>query len=396
MLKNNIKLSLILKNFYNRLFKTKTVGILNEHLVDYPTPSNINYLWSFGALSGFFLGIQIITGIILAMHYTPHMDYAFMSVEHIMRDVNHGDTIRYMHSNGASFFFIVTFLHIGKNLYNKAYIGSKFVLWISGLLIFILMMATAFFGYMLPWGQMSYWGATVITNLFTAIPYFGNDLAEWLWGGYSIGNPTLNRFYSFHYLCPFLIVGVLLVHLQLLHLKGSTNPLDIFPHADRVSFYPKYYLKDLLIIFCIISSFIYIVFFEPNFFSDPENYILADTEHTPHHLVPEWYFLPFYAILRGIEDKLGGFIAMGASLIIFFLLPAFDHGYMAESAKHSKIHKILFYFFCINFFALMYLGGAEIGINTIFWIHFWSISYFVVLFLYARVNLMYPVDTYLH
>jgi ubiquinol-cytochrome c reductase cytochrome b subunit len=245
-----------------RLVNIPILSIINNHLIDYPTPSNINYFWGFGSLAGLCLGIQILTGILLAMHYTPHVEWAFNSVEHIMRDVNNGWLIRYSHANGASMFFIVTYVHIARGLYFRSY--RKTILWCSGVIIFLLMMATAFMGYVLPWGQMSFWGATVITNLFSAIPVIGTSIATWLWGGFAIDNATLNRFFSLHYLLPFSIVGLVLTHLSILHLSGSTNPLSICSKVDRISFYPYFYVKDLFGLLILFLCFSYLVFFNPN------------------------------------------------------------------------------------------------------------------------------------
>lgn len=299
----------------------KSFFILKEHLIRYPTPLNFNYFWSFGSLAGIFLAIQLITGIMLAMHYTPHVSFAFISIEHIMRDVNYGWLLRYMHANGASFFFIMVYAHIVRGIYYTSYKYPYQNLWRIGVIIFILMMATAFMGYVLPWGQMSFWGATVITNLFTAIPLIGESIALWLWGGFSVDNATLNRFFSLHYLLPFLILGVVLLHLITLHIPGSTNPLKINFFIERIPFFPYYYHKDLFSLLIILFIYIYFVGYFPNFLGHPDNYIEANPLSTPSHIVPEWYFLPFYAMLRSIPDKLGGVLCMFGSLIILFFLP---------------------------------------------------------------------------
>jgi quinol-cytochrome oxidoreductase complex cytochrome b subunit len=270
-----------------RIINIPLISILNSHIIDYPTPSNINYFWDLGALAGLCLAIQIITGILLAMHYTAHVDWAFNSIEHIMRDVNNGWLIRYVHSNGASMFFIVTYIHIGRGLYFKSY--RKTVLWYTGIIIFFLMIMTAFMGYVLPWGQMSFWGATVITNLFSAVPLVGESIAKWLWGGFSVANPTLNRFFSLHYLVPFLIVGLVLTHISILHVNGSTNPLGICSKADQITFYPYFYIKDLFAFLILIFIFSFFVFFSSNTLGHPDNYIRADSIVTPTHIIPEWY-----------------------------------------------------------------------------------------------------------
>ena len=301
--------------------KHPLVAFISSHIIEYPTPLNLNYMWSFGSAAGICLVIQIVTGIFLAMHYTPHIDYAFSSIEHIMRDVNNGWLIRYLHANGASIFFIVVYCHIFRGLYYGSYTKPRGLLWGSGVVIFILMMATAFMGYVLPWGQMSFWGVTVITNLFSAIPFIGKSIVEWLWGGFSVDNATLNRFFSLHYLLPFLIAGMTIVHLALLHQHGSNNPLGVDTKVNKIPFYPYFYVKDLLSFFFLLWLFSLFVFFHPNAMGHPDNYIPADSLQTPAHIVPEWYFLPFYAILRAIPHKVGGVVFMGGSLVILFLLP---------------------------------------------------------------------------
>ena len=274
-----------------RLIRIPIISIVNDHLVDYPTPINLNYFWGFGSLAGICLVVQIVTGVCLAMHYSPEVSLAFNSIEHIMRDVNNGWLLRYTHANGASMFLMVVYIHIGRGLYYTSYGYPRLFLWYSGVIIFILMMATAFMGYVLPWGQMSFWGATVITNLFSAIPYIGESISFWLWGGFSVDNATLNRFFSLHYLLPFLIVSLVVIHLSLLHLEGSSNPLGVCTKIDKVGFYPYFYLKDLFGFICFLLLFSYFLFFEPNLMGHPDNYIRADALITPTHIVPEWYFL---------------------------------------------------------------------------------------------------------
>jgi len=270
--------------------KDYLLAILDSHIINYPTPINLNYFWSFGSAAGICLGIQIITGIFLAMHYSSHIDLAFNSVEHIMRDVNNGWLLRYAHANGASMFFIVVYCHIFRGLYYGSYIFPRGRLWATGVILFLLMMATAFMGYVLPWGQMSFWGATVITNLFSAIPFVGQNIVEWLWGGFSVGNPTLNRFFSLHYLLPFLIAGLTIIHLSLLHKEGSNNPLGINTNVDTVSFYPYFYVKDLFSFLIFLFIFSFFIFYYPNILGHPDNYIPANSLVTPPHIVPEWYF----------------------------------------------------------------------------------------------------------
>ena len=342
-----------------RLNKHSLLAFVDSHIISYPTPVNLNYMWSFGSTAGICLVIQILTGIFLAMHYTPHIDLAFNSVEHIMRDVNNGWLIRYLHANGASMFFIVVYCHIFRGLYFGSYIYPRGQLWASGVIIFLLMMATAFMGYVLPWGQMSFWGATVITNLFSAIPFIGGSIVEWLWGGFSVDNATLNRFFSLHYLMPFAIAGLTLVHLSLLHTVGSNNPLGVNTNVDSVSFYPYFYVKDLLAFFILIALFSFFVFFYPNALGHSDNYIPANPLVTPPHIVPEWYFLPFYAILRSIPDKLGGVAAMGGAILILLLLPHINTSEI-RSAKFRPIYAISYWFFAANFLLLGWIGQKPV------------------------------------
>jgi len=306
----NLLFSTSFINTNSRWIKNYIISIFTNHLIKYPTPININYAWSFGSLAGICLIIQILTGIFLAMHYTAHIDLAFSSVEHIMRDVNNGWLIRYAHANGASMFFIVVYCHIFRGLYYGSYIHPRELLWCSGVLMFILMMATAFMGYVLPWGQMSFWGATVITSLFTAIPFIGSVIVDWLWGGFTVSNATLNRFFSLHFFLPFALAGLSLLHLALLHKDGSNNPLGVDSHVDKISFYPYFFVKDLFAFFSFLFFFFIFLFYFPNILGHPDNYIPADPMQTPPHIVPEWYFLPYYAILRSIPDKLGGVLAI--------------------------------------------------------------------------------------
>lgn len=294
------------------------LGFVNDHLKNYQTPKNLSYLWNFGSLAGITLVIMILTGLFLAMHYVPHIDHAFNSVEHIMRDVNAGWLIRYIHMNGASLFFIVVYIHIFRGMYYGSYKEPRQLLWMFGVVIFLVMMATAFMGYVLPWGQMSFWGATVITNLFSAIPFVGQAIVEWLWGGYSVGGPTLNRFFVLHYLFPFILIALTFLHLAALHRFGSNNPkgidVDKTSGVDTIPFHPYYTIKDYFGLGVYLMIFAGFVFFAPNFFGEPDNYIPANPLVTPPHIVPEWYFLPFYAILRSIPNKLLGVIAMFSSI----------------------------------------------------------------------------------
>jgi len=339
--------------------KDALLSFIDSHIINYPTPINLNYLWSFGSVAGICLVIQILTGIFLAMHYCPHVDFAFSSVEHIMTDVRYGWLIRYVHANGASMFFIVVYCHIFRGLYFGSYIYPRGRLWASGVIIFLLMMATAFMGYVLPWGQMSFWGATVITNLFSAIPYVGPSIVEWLWGGFSVGNATLNRFFSLHYLMPFVIVGLVIVHLALLHRVGSSNPLGINTNVETISFYPYFFVKDLFAFFILALVFSFFVFFYPNVLGHSDNYIPANPLSTPAHIVPEWYFLPFYAILRSIPDKLGGVVAMISAILVLLLLPVINTS-KVRSSKFRPIFGVAYWFLVSDFLILGWIGQKPV------------------------------------
>lgn len=360
----------------------------SAHLLSYPAPRVLTYAWSFGAIAGLCLVNQIITGVFLAMHYTPNCDFAFLSIEHIMNDVNYGWLIRYFHSNGASMFFIMIYFHIFKGLYHGSYIAPRKILWVSGILIFVLMMATAFLGYVLPWGQMSFWGATVITNLFSAIPFVGSSIVEWLWGGFSVDNPTLNRFFSLHYLLPFAIVGLVLVHLTLLHEKGSNNPVGINENVPVSYFYPNYYVKDLLAFFAFLVFFSLFVYFSPNALGHTDNDIPANALVTPPHIVPEWYFLPFYAILRSIPDKLGGVLAMGGAIVALLILP-FIVTTVKRPIKYRTIYNFSYFLWLLNFFILGWIGQQpvispyiEIGMASTAFYFFFLLVYFPLLTLF--------------
>jgi len=343
----------------SRWNKDYLVSFVSSHIVDYPAPINLSYAWSFGSLAGICLVVQIVTGIFLTMHYTPHIDLAFSSVEHIMRDINNGWIIRYLHANGASMFFIVVYCHIFRGIYYGSYQQPRAFLWCSGVLIFILMMATAFLGYVLPWGQMSFWGATVITNLFSAIPVVGDYIVQWLWGGFSIDNATLNRFFCFHFILPFGIAGMVLIHLALLHRDGSNNPLGIDSSLDKISFYPYYYVKDLFALMVFITFYSFFLFLAPNYLGHPDNYIPADPMATPAHIVPEWYFLPFYAILRSIPGKISGVSAMGGAIVVLFFLP-FLNTSNVRSSTFRPIYGAAFWLIIFDFFFLGWIGQAPI------------------------------------
>ena len=338
-------------------YRLPVFAFMNHQLVDYPTPRNLNYWWNFGSLAGIALVLQIVTGIVLAFHYTPQADLAFASVEHIMRNVNYGWLLRYAHANGASMFFVVVFIHLFRGLYYGSYKAPREILWWLGLVILLLMMATAFMGYVLPWGQMSYWGATVITNMFTAFPFVGDWVTTLLWGGYVVDNPTLNRFYSLHYLLPFVIVGVVVVHLWALHVHKSNNPLgiDMKGPQDELPFHPYYTIKDMFGLGVFLLVFAYLVFFAPNILGEADNYIPANPLVTPPHIVPEWYFLPFYAILRAIPDKLLGVIAMFGSILILFALPWLDTS-KVRSSRFRPVFKWLFWLFLADCLVLGWVG----------------------------------------
>ena len=339
-------------------YRLPVFSFVNHHLVVYPAPRNLNYWWNFGSLAGIALVIQIVTGIVLAMHYTPQADMAFDSVEHIMRNVNYGWLLRYIHSNNSSLFFALVYIHIFRGLYYGSYKSPREILWWMGLVILLLMMSSAFTGYVLPWGQQSYWAATVITNMFTAIPWVGEAITTWLWGGFVVGNPTLNRFFSLHYLLPFIIVGVVVVHLWALHVHKSNNPLgiDVKGPQDTLPFHPYYTVKDLVglgVFLLVLAGF---VFYAPNFMGEPDNYIPANPLVTPTHIVPEWYFLPYYAILRAIPDKLLGVIAMFGSILILFVLPWLDTS-RVRSATFRPLYKWLFWLFLADCLILGWVGA---------------------------------------
>ena len=318
-------------------------GLVYSSFIVYPVPRNLNYWWTFGGILAFMLGVQIITGIVLAMHYTPHVDYAFNSVEQIMRDVNYGWLLRYLHANGASMFFLAAYIHMFRGMYYGSYKEPREVLWILGVILLLLMIMTGFMGYVLPWGQMSFWAATVITNLFSAIPLVGKSIVNWLWGGYAVGNPTLNRFYSLHYLLPFVIVGVVVLHIWALHVAGQNNPdgIEAKTEHDTVAFTPYATIKDafFLLVFCIVFG--WFVFYIPNFLGHPDNYIPANPAVTPMHIVPEWYYLPFYAILRAIPNKLLGVAALGASIVILLFLPWLDTSKVRSAEISSALPAVL-------------------------------------------------------
>jgi quinol-cytochrome oxidoreductase complex cytochrome b subunit len=368
-----------------------------DHMVgsQFPVPRNLSYMWNFGSLAGFMLVVMIVSGVFLAMNYTPHVDYAFDSVERIMRDVNYGWLIRYIHMNGGSMFFIVVYIHVFRGLYYGSYKPPRELLWWLGIVILLLMMATAFMGYVLPWGQMSFWGATVITNLFSAFPLVGDSIVTLLWGGFSVDNPTLNRFYALHYLLPFLIAGVVMLHILALHQFGSGNPLGIETKGpqDRIPFHPYYTIKDLFGLAVFLIVFALFVFYAPNFFGEVDNYIPANPLVTPPHIVPEWYFLPYYAILRSftfdilfIDAKLAGVLAMFGSIFILFALPWLDM-HPVRSGRFRPLFRVFFWLHLVACVALGWVGGnpadAKLGPLPLLWIGqlctFWYFFHFLVI-----------------
>ncbi len=346
-----------MKYLNNILFVNFVSKALYSYLIKYPTPMNINYLWNFGFMSAIFLVIQIVSGLFLTFFFTPHVDLAFFSVEHIMRDVNYGWLIRYIHANGASFFFFLVYIHILKGIYYGSYYFPRTLVWFTGVIIYILMMGTAFLGYVLPWGQMSYWAATVITNFVTVIPVVGKDIVYWVWGGYSINNATLNRFFSLHYLLPFVIALLSAYHIYQLHKSGSSNELGIRSHyLNKISFYPYFLVKDFFGLFIILFVFSIFVFFFPEAFNHADNYVKANPLVTPAHIVPEWYFLPLYGILRSILNKTYGIIIMFVSLVVLFTLPFVDKS-LIKNKTFKPFNRTLFWFFSFNFLFLGYLGS---------------------------------------
>lgn len=353
--------------------KNNILNVIYSSLINLPTPLNISIWWNFGSLLGLCLITQIISGFILTIHYTPNINYAFNRIIHIIQDVNYGWIIRLIHINGASIFFICIFIHIGRNLYYNSFILLK--TWIIGILIFLITIGTAFLGYVLPWGQISFWGATVITNLVSAIPYLGDSIVKWLWGGFSVDNATLNRFYSLHFLLPFIILILVIIHLVFLHDTGSTNPIGLNRNFYKIPFNPYYTIKDILGFIIILIILLTICFIKPYILSDPENFNKANSIITPIHIQPEWYFLFAYAILRSIPNKLGGVIALLISILILLILP-FNFNYKIKGFKFYFINQILFWIFISIFMILTWIGARPVENPYVFIGQIISIIYF--------------------
>jgi ubiquinol-cytochrome c reductase cytochrome b subunit len=358
--------------------KVQVLKLLNQHLGVYPTPMNLNWNWSWGSLSGLLLASQIVTGILLAMHYVGHVDHAFASVQHLMVDVPSGVILRYAHANGASLFFTVVYLHVLRGIYYSSGTQPREIVWISGVVILLLMIITAFIGYVLPWGQMSFWGATVITSLATVIPVVGKQIVYWLWGGFSIDHPTLNRFYSFHYTLPFLLAGLSIFHIAALHQYGSTNPLGINTQGSTIHFGTYFASKDLLAFLFLLLVFAILVFFYPEYLGHPDNLLPANPYSTPAHIVPEWYFLWVYAILRSIPNKAMGVIAIGLVFASLIALP-FISVVQVGSPRFRIIYERLFWVFVADVFLLTWLGGQEVMPATMLMGQFCSVIFFLYL-----------------
>lgn len=381
-------------NNNNNELNKKSRGLLNllyGHLYKYPSPMNLNYLWSFGFLTASFLAIQILTGIVLSFHYTANTEEAFISVERLMREVNYGSFIRYTHSNGASFFFICMYIHMVKALIYRSYKDGKAVVWYSGMIIYLLSMATAFVGYVLPWGQMSFWGAVVITNFFSAIPLVGESISFWIWGGYGVNNSTLQRFFIVHFLLPFIISILFYFHLSLLHKIGSSNLLNSggVPDSEKINFYPYFLSKDIFALSLVLAFFFFIVGYYPNTLMHPDNYIPANPLVTPNHIVPEWYFLMFYAILRCIPNKALGVLLMVLAILSFALLPLLDRSKILVNSRSNILWYILVFVFLVTVCMLFWLGAKPVDQPYLILSQVFTFMYFfcfVLIFFFSKLE----------
>nr|YP_010007691.1 cytochrome b [[Candida] auris]QNR39903.1 cytochrome b [[Candida] auris] len=360
------------------------LSLVNSYMMDSPQPSSMNYWWNLGSLLGLCLVMQMASGIFLAMHYSSNMELAFNSVEHMMRDVNAGWLMRYMHANGASFFFMCLYLHMGKALYYGSYKSPRIILWSVGVMMFVLTMATAFMGYCLVYGQMSHWGATVITNLLSAMPFMGNDIVPFIWGGFSVSNPTMQRFFALHYLLPFMLAALVVMHLMALHVHGSSNPMGITGNLDRIPMHSYFMFKDLVTVFVFIIVFSLFVFFSPNTLGHPDNYMPGNPMVTPPSIVPEWYLLPFYAMLRSMPDKLGGVMAMFAAMLMLLMLPMTDRSVMRGNT-FKVLSKFSFYLFVFNFLLLGNLGQLHVEVPFI------ELGQFATAYYFSYYMILVPV-----
>nr|AZL93114.1 cytochrome b [Aulacus sinensis] len=367
------------------LKKNSLTLIIYNSLISLPTPLNISYWWNFGSLLGICLLMQIITGLFLSMHYSPHLSIAFNSIIHIMHNVNYGWIMRYIHLNGATFFFICIYMHIGRNLYYNSFNYMK--VWMIGIMILFLLMATAFLGYVLPWGQMSFWGATVITNLLSTIPYIGQMTVQWIWGGFSINNATLNRFFSLHFICPLIIMIFVIIHLMFLHEFGSNNPLGTNSNLNKLSFYPYYLYKDLITLIILFMLILYFILLNPNFFNDPENFMKANSMVTPIHIQPEWYFLFAYSILRAIPSKFGGVLGLLCSICILIYLPMLNKFNKSFNLNIYPLNQLMFWFFLNVFILLTWTGMKPVEIPYIL------ISQ-ILMYIYFIYFIIYPMNIY--